>query len=141
MPQVSESIEIKASPKDCYKVITDYESYPEFVSQLKDVIVSKKKGNTAEVTYEIDLIKKISYTLKMKGKPGKSVEWTFVDGDIMKDNQGSWELEEVKKGVTLATYNIDIEFNLVVPKLIARKLVGSNLPSMLKSFKKRIENQ
>lgn len=139
MPSVTESIEIQASPKKCYDVITDYEAYPEFLDNLKNVSVTQKKGESCEITYEIDLIKTISYTLKMHGKPPKKVEWSFVKGDIMKDNHGHWTLEEVKKGVTKATYELNIEFGLLVPNMITKRLVGKNLPEMLKSFKKRIE--
>lgn len=141
MPSVTESIEINATPKKCYEVITDYEAYPEFLSNLKTVTVSKKKGETCEITYEIDLIKTISYTLKMNGKPPKKIEWSFVKGDIMKDNHGHWTLEEVKKGVTRATYELNIELGLLVPGAITKRLVGKNLPEMLASFKKRIEGE
>jgi ribosome-associated toxin RatA of RatAB toxin-antitoxin module len=139
MPQVTEAIEIKATPKKCYEVITDYENYPEFIDNVKSVTVSKKKGETCEITYELDLIKSIRYTLKMIGKPPHRLEWQFVSGDIMKKNEGHWELSEIKKGVTHATYDIDIELGLFVPGIITKKLVGKNLPEMLKSFKTRIE--
>lgn len=140
MPAVSESIEIKATPKQCYAVITDYKNYPEFLKELDAIEVKSKKGNTAEVTYQINLIKKIRYTLKMTGKPHERVEWSFVEGDVMKDNHGYWEFEEIKKGVTRATYHVDITFGLFVPSLITKKLIGSNLPSMLKAYKERIES-
>jgi|APSaa5957512535_1039671.scaffolds.fasta_scaffold138084_1 coenzyme Q-binding protein COQ10 len=136
---ISQSIEIKASPKKCYNVIWDFENYPEFVKDLNDVEVKGKRGNSCEVTYHIKVIKDISYTLKLKGKPSSQIEWTFVEGDFMKENKGYWELEEVKKGVTMATYNIHVKFGLLVPGSVTKKLVGSSLPSMLKSFKKRIE--
>jgi len=136
---VSQDIEIKASPKKCYKIITDYESYPTFLKDLTDVEVTKKKGNSCDVTYHLNLIKEITYTLRQKGTPDKKIEWSFVSGDMMKDNKGYWTLEEVKKGVTLATYNIDVKFGLLVPGMITKKLVGKNLPDMLKSFKKQIE--
>lgn len=139
MAQASESIEIKASPKDCYAVITDYASYPEFLKETKDVEVGKKSGNSAEVTFRIEVIKKVSYKLKMVGTPPKKVSWTLLEGDIMKKNEGSWELEEISKGVTKATYTVDVDLKLFVPGPIAKMLVGSSLPSMLKSFKKRIE--
>ena len=136
---VSQSIEIKATPKKCYKVITDFESYPEFLSNVAAVAVAKKKANSCEVTYTIKVIKDIHYTLKMKGTPDKKIQWSFVDGDYMKKNEGYWELEEIKKGVTQATYNIDVKFGLLVPSSVTKKLVGSSLPTMLKEFKKRIE--
>lgn len=136
---IAQEIEIKATPKQCYKVITDYEKYPEFISDLKDLDVKNKKGNTCEITYHISVIKDIQYTLKMKGVPDSRVEWEFVKGDFMKDNHGYWELEEVKKGVTRAVYNIDIKFGMLVPGAVTKALVGKNLPSMLAAFKKRIE--
>ncbi|HLD43947.1 MAG TPA: SRPBCC family protein [bacterium] len=136
---VSQSIEIKATPKRCYEVITDYEGYRDFLSSVDDVVVSNKKGNTCEVTYTIKVIKEISYTLKMKATPPSKVEWSLVKSNIMKDNHGHWELEEVKKGVTLATYNVDIKFGLLVPGSVTKILVDKHLPAMLKDFKKRIE--
>ncbi len=136
----SRTIEIKATPKQCYKVITAYDKYGEFLGSVNKVKVKNKKGNTSEVTFYIRVIKDINYTLKMKGTPDKKVEWSFVEGNMMKDNKGYWELKELKKGVTEATYNIDIKFGLLVPGAITKKLVGTSLPSMLKEFKQRIES-
>lgn len=141
MATTEQSIEIKASPKKCYEVIADYESYKEFLPDLKNVIVKNHKGDAAEVTYEISVIKTISYTLKMKGTPHSKVEWSFVKGDIMKDNHGYWELEEIKKGVTKATYHITIELPMLVPGSVTKALIGKNLPEMLNNFKKRIESR
>lgn len=140
MASTSQAIEIKASAKKCYEVITDYEGYRDFLKDLKDVIVSNHKGDSAEVTYQIQVIKTISYTLKMKGTPHNKVEWSFVKGDIMKDNHGHWDLKEIKKGLTLATYNITIELPMLVPGSVTKALIGKNLPEMLNSFKKRIES-
>ena len=136
-----ESIEIKATPKQCYKIITDYESYPEFLEDLTDVQVVSKKGNVVEVEFHINVVKDISYTLRLEHTPkSNDVEWTFVDGDFMKDNYGHWDLEELKKGLTLATYNIDVKFGLLVPKSVTKMLVDKSLPKTLKAFKKRIES-
>jgi len=141
MAQASEQIEINASPKDCYKIITDYAKYPEFLKESKGVVIDKKAGNTATVTYTLELIKKFSYTLKMIGKPPKSVKWNFVKGDLMKSNTGEWILEDNGNGGTLATYNIEVNLGLFVPGAISKMLIGSSLPGMLKSFKKRIEGK
>jgi ribosome-associated toxin RatA of RatAB toxin-antitoxin module len=138
---VSQSIEIKASPKQCFDVITDYKNYEKFIKDLKSVTVTNKKGGDCDVTYEIDVIKRISYSLHMMATPPNKVEWSFICGDVMKENQGFWELEEIKKGLTRATYNIEVKFGLLVPSIITKALVGSNLPAMLKSFKERIESK
>lgn len=140
MPKLSESIEIKATPKQCYEVISDYEKYPEYLSESKNVVINSKNGSSAEVTYTIEVIKKISYTLKMVGTPSKKISWKLIKGDLMKKNEGHWIFEEIKKGVTKAVYTLDIELGLFVPGIITKKLIGSNLPSMLKAQKERIED-
>jgi len=139
MAEASKTIEIKASIKDCYKVISDYESYPEFLKETKSITIGKKSGKTVEVTYELDLIKAIRYTLKITENAPHGLSWTLVKGDMMKSNTGSWELEEIDKHTTRATYNIDIGLGLLVPGSVAKMLVSSSLPAMMEAFKKRIE--
>jgi len=141
MAGASQSIIIKATPKQCLDVISDYESYPEFLKEVSEVSVGKKSGNTIEVTFYLELIKKFSYTLKMVTKAPTEVTWTFVKGEVMKDNKGSWLLEDLGDGTTEATYTIDVSLGLLVPGAISKMLIGSNLPSMLKSFKERIESK
>lgn len=141
MAQVTETIIVKAPAKICFDVITDYEKYPEFFKETKNVIVEKRSGGTSQVTFTIELIKKISYTLKITEKPPKQVSWTFVKGDFMKSNEGKWILEEIDKGTTKVTYAINVELGLLVPSMISKMLVGSSLPTMLQSFKKRVETK
>ncbi len=131
--------EIKADVKKVFDVITNFESYPEFLKETKGVVVEKKSKTGAIVTFEVDVIKTIHYTLDMKLKAPHHVTWTLVKGDFMKSNVGGWDLEEIKKGVTLAKYHIEVKFGLLVPGSVADTLVKKSLPAMIESFKKRIE--
>lgn len=141
MPQISQSIEINATPEECYQVIFDFESYPDYLKESKEVTVEKKSAHTVDVTFGVEIIKKITYTLKMVGKPPKKINWNLVRGDLMKKNSGSWTFESMKrKSGTKATYDLDVEFGLFVPGAIAKMLIGSNLPDMLKAVKQRIES-
>lgn len=140
MASVTETIDIKATPQACYDVITDYKNYPQFVEGVTAISVKKQKGESAEVTFIFNLVKSISYTLAMKGEPPHRLQWTFVKGDMMRDNTGFWDLQEIKKGVTHATYQLNVELGLLVPSAVTKSLIGKSLPSMLRAFKKRIEN-
>lgn len=122
-----------------YDVVTDFESYPDFLPDVKSVRV-EKKGKNVVVHFEISVIKTVRYSLAFHMTPGKKVAWTFVDGDLFKDNKGTWTFEEKGKGKTEVTYAVDVEFGFMVPSLITKKLVGSNLPSMMKRFKERAES-
>ena len=140
MAKATQSIEIKADPKDCYDVITDFGNYPQFLNETKSVEVVKKGANAWEVKFTIEVIKKVSYTLNIVGKPGKGLSWSLISGDMMKSNDGGWVLEDLG-GKTLVTYSIEVNLGLFVPGAVSKMLIGSNLPSMLEKFKKRIEGK
>jgi ribosome-associated toxin RatA of RatAB toxin-antitoxin module len=125
--------------KVIYEVVSDFESYPDFLPDVKKTSVTKK-GKGVQAEFEISVIKTIRYTLDFSLVPNKKVSWTFVKGDVFKDNSGEWTFEEVKKGQTKVTYSVDVDFGLFVPSLITKKLVGSNLPTMMKRFKERAES-
>ncbi len=140
MSATSTSIEIKAPLKKVYEVISDFESYHEFLTGSKGAKILKKSGKKVQVEFEMDMIKTIHYTLDITLDPPHGLHWTLVEGDFMKSNKGSWKLEESKKGITEATYEIEVGFGLLVPKSISSVLIGKNLPVMMKEFKKRIEH-
>jgi fructose-1,6-bisphosphatase II len=50
-------------------------------------------GNEVDVAYGIDLVKRIHYTLHHLEERPRTVRWTFVKGEVMRDNHGSWTLE------------------------------------------------
>jgi len=139
MAKTSTSIEIKAPLKKVYEVITDFESYPDFLSGSKGAKILKKSGNHLQAEFKVDVIKTISYTLDIKLSPHRGFSWTLVKGDFMKGNTGSWKLEEKKKGVTLASYEVEVDFGLLVPKTISSMLVGTNLPTMMREIKEQAE--
>jgi ribosome-associated toxin RatA of RatAB toxin-antitoxin module len=139
MPGASTSIVMDVPAKVIYEVVSDFESYPEFLPDVKKTSVTKK-GKGVQAEFEISVIKTIRYTLDFSLVPNKKVTWSFVKGDVFKDNSGEWIFEEVKKGQTKVTYSVDVDFGLFVPSLITKKLVGSNLPTMMKRFKERAES-
>jgi hypothetical protein len=69
------------------------------------------------------------------------VRWTFVKGELMRDNRGSWTLESLPDGKTRATYAIEVGVGPLVPRSIVNVLVDQSLPKMLEAFKKRVESR
>lgn len=137
---IARKITINATPRQCFDVISDFSHYPKFLDDLKKVTISKKKGNECLVTYHLMVVKEIVYTLRTTVDPKKMrIEWAFVEGDYMRDNHGFWELKEIKKGQTVATYHIDIQFGFLVPGFVTKMLTEQHLPKMLKAFKEKIE--
>jgi coenzyme Q-binding protein COQ10 len=139
MSHARAAIDIHAPLETVYDVICDFESYPEFLPETKRVHVDKNSGKSALVTFTISLIKKVTYTLDVKFHPHKGISWHLVKGELMKENSGQWKLSEPKHGVTHASYEISMDFGGMVPKAISNKLIGSNLPAMMKQFRDRAQ--
>ncbi len=140
MPAVEKSIDVKCDPKHFYGIITDFERYHEFVPSLKKATVLEKKGEVYRVEQRIELMKKsIAFVLRLEGKPGKSLSWTLEKGDLLKANDGAWTIEKKGKDQITASYALDLEVGMLVPKAIVNTLASADLPRMLEAFKTRAE--
>src|SRR5215470_1863103 len=141
MPGATRSIIIDVPMDKLFAVIADYQSYPKFLPEVKSIRTSKRQGSEVDVQYEIEVLKKIRYTLRLREEPPSLISWTFVEGELMRDNRGRWLLEPAGEGKTKATYSIEMKLGPLVPKSIVNVLVDSSLPKMLEAFKKRAESQ
>ena len=141
MPAATRSIVIDAPVEKVFQIVTDYDRYAEFLPEVKRVSTSERSGNRVQVHYEVDVIKRIQYTLRMQEEPPHRVTWSFVKGEVMKDNHGSWLLEPAGEGKTKATYTIEMALGPLVPKTIVKALVEGSLPKMLEAFKRRAEGR
>ena len=137
----AERVEIFDAPiENVFQVISNYESYPEFMDGVKSVKIISKKGESTTAEYNIDIIKKFTYVLELTEKKNEALTWTFVSGDIFKKNNGGWYLKDLGNGKTEVTYKVDVDFKMMVPGMISKKLIASNLPSMMKQVNLRAKN-
>ena len=126
------------SVDEFYKIVTDYESYPLFLDEVKDLKIIEKKEEKVLVEYGVNVIKKFKYKLWMDHSKPNQVHWIFAGGDIFKRMQGSWELSD-EAGKTRAVYKVDADFGMFVPSPITKGLISANLPNMISSFHARIK--
>ena len=121
-----------------YKIISDYEKYPQFLTEVKSCKVLKTEGHKKLVEYSVSVIKSFKYSLWMSESEAKEISWEFASGDIFKSAKGFWKLED-EAGKCRATYNVEATFGVFVPGPIANALVSVNLPNMMSSYHKRIK--
>lgn len=139
MPKASKSILINAPLKNVYKVVTDFETYPDFFPEVKTAKVVKQDKTSAQVDFVFHIMLTIKCRLKFK-LMSKKVAWKLVKGDFMQDNVGAWDLKTKGKG-TEATYTVEIIPTKWVPVSILEHLIEHNAPHMLKNLKKRCEKK
>ncbi len=125
------------TPAQFYSIVSDYEKYPEFLQEVKSCKILKTEGQRKLVEYEVSVMKNFKYTMWMTEAQNLEIKWEFAGGDIFKTSSGFWKVQE-EGGKTRATYSVDATFNLFVPGPIAKALVSVNLPNMISSYHKRV---
>ena len=125
MAKASTTELFKCTIDQFYKIVTDYEKYPEFLSEVKSTKVLKHEGNRNLVEFQVSVIKTFSYALWMIESPSL-VSWEFASGDIFKTMKGFWKIED-EAGKCRGTYSVEASFGVFVPGPIANALVSVNL--------------
>ncbi len=120
-----------------YQAITDFESYPQFVSEVVGVKLLSKEGSTKpKVEFELEVVKRFQYTLEFSLEKPTKVSWKLVESNFFKKNDGAWVLT-ADGNETNARYELDVAFGFMVPSWVSKKLTEVNLPKMMENFEKR----
>lgn len=137
MPQAKRTEIWDAPIEKIFDVITDYESYPQFVDGCSSVDVLEKSETDARVEFGLNLIKKFKYILHLKQTRPTEISWSLESGDIFKKNEGSWQFKDLGDGRTEVNYGLEVEIKGFAPKTLVNSLTEKNLPAMLKSYHDR----
>lgn len=124
--EVAASGTVKASQAAVWKVLTDYESMPEFVPDLEVARVVSRTGNRtileqSGVARFMFLSRPIHLVVQVLETPMSSIDITLVTGD-MKMYDCRWEVTALPDGGTRINYS-----GRMVPKFYVPGMLGSNL--------------
>lgn len=119
-----------------YSVVTDYEKYPEFLSEIKSAKL--EKDSPKQVAFTLEKVKTFEYVLEFKEKAPCEISWKLVRSNLFKKNSGGWKFKPQGDRI-LVTYSLDVEFGFLVPSFIVNGLVKKDLPKVIEVFKERVE--
>lgn len=139
MPRAEREILIDAPIEHVFDVIADYERYTEFLPETRDVRLLSRHDGIAVVRFELQLIMRIVYTLRIVEEARQGVRWSLADGRLMTQNDGAWALEQVTPRQTRAKYSLSITLAGMIPKSVSDRLLGETLSQTLSRFKARAE--
>lgn len=140
--QTTERIHIDAGPQRCYEVAADFERYPEWAKDIKDVTVVERddEGRPDQVRYRAAAMgRSVTYTLAYDyaDAPG-ALSWSLVEGELVKRLDGTYRFEE-EDGGTRVTYELAVDLALPLPGLVKRRAEGRIVNNALKELKKVVE--
>jgi coenzyme Q-binding protein COQ10 len=139
MPKAEHHVTLRAPIERVFAVITDYEQYPAFLPELKSVRVLSREDGVAKVRFEVELIMRVQYTLRLIEDPPTSVTWTLAESKMIARNEGHWRLERVDDASCRVIYGLEVKLAGMIPSSVSSRLMGTNLPQMLERFKAHTE--
>ena len=132
---LTDSIVINTDKDTIMSALLDFESYPEWMSNVVkiEVLKSDKKKRGTQLKYTVDImVKSIEYVLAYSYKDDR-IDITYIEGEL-DDCNSYYEFSELSDDRTEVTYHYDVAYSL--PKALMNPLTRR----MLKTVDKRVMN-
>ena len=116
---------IAASLDKCFAAAIDYEAYPHWAKDVKEVVVHNRdsQGRATEVEYRASALgRSTHYTLAYdySSAPAR-LEWKMVKGDIMRSIGGAYTFTAQDANTTVVTYDVAVDLVIPLPGFIKRR--------------------
>jgi uncharacterized membrane protein len=138
----SERIRVEAPADRCWDVAVDFESYPEWVRDIREAKVLERddQGRGKRVEFRAAALgKSIRYILEYdySDAPG-SFSWKFLEGDMLRRLDGTYRFEPEETS-TRVHYDLAVDLAVPLPGLVKRRAAGLIMGSALKELKRQVE--
>jgi uncharacterized membrane protein len=139
----SERIKVEAPADRCFDVAVDFESYPEWLRDVKEakILDVDTEGRGVRVEFRAAALgKSIRYVLEYDyAAAPESFSWHWVEGDMLKRLDGTYRFESEGPALTRVLYDLTVELAMPLPGLVKRRAAGLIMGSALKELKKQVE--
>ena len=141
------SIDIAAAPGVLLDIIADFEAYPEWAGQDKEVDILTEDGDgwADQVEYVLDAgAIKDTYVLKydwdhIEADGTGWVSWTLVRAGVLTALNGTYTLQDSAVG-TKVTYDLEVDLRIPMIGMLKRKAEKVIIDTALKELKRRAES-
>jgi ribosome-associated toxin RatA of RatAB toxin-antitoxin module len=142
--RATESTLVNAPPAVVYGVVTDFEHYMDWVSDLKriDVLERDADGRPLEVEFRAAAFgRSTTYTLHYDYSRAPDVlAWHQSRGDLTSTLNGQYRFEPTPDG-TLLTYDLEVEMSVPIPSFIKSRAAYRIQDQALRELKSQAERQ
>jgi uncharacterized membrane protein len=121
----TETVVIDAPPARVWEIAADFERYPEWVRDVKDVVVRSRdeQDRPVEVEFRASALgRSTHYTLLYDYTQAPEVlAWKMVKGDIQRAMEGAYHLRGTADGGTEVRYDLVVELASPLPGFVKRR--------------------
>jgi ribosome-associated toxin RatA of RatAB toxin-antitoxin module len=138
-----ETIVVAADPGTVFSVAIDLEDYPEWVADLKNVVVTERdeQARPLVATFRAAAFGRSStYSLRYDyAEAPRVLSWVLVEGDLTSKLDGSYRFEPTDGG-TLVTYQLEVELRVPIPGFVKQRAAQRIQGTALRELKARAES-
>lgn len=132
----------RAAPADVYAVVVDFAAYPRLFPEIKQARIVSTTGNVVRVEFRAEAVIAVRYVLDLTCDPAAlTVDWTFVEGEVVTGSTGGWRFTPSGDGTTI-DYRAALDVKAPLPGFILRRvtdgLVAASLPNMFASIERDV---
>ena len=134
-----------AVPREVYDVVVDFDAYQRLFPEFKSVRVLDRRPPLVRAEFRVEVVLAVRYVLDLKCDPDAlTVDWTFVEGEILVDSIGGWRFTQAAAG-TQVDYRASVLVKAPLPGFIVRKatdaLVAASVPNMFASIEREVRQR
>jgi uncharacterized membrane protein len=143
--QAKEQIRIEAPVARCFETLADFEAYPEWAGDLKQVSVVERDGEGRAVVVEFRAAamgRSTTYQLRYDYSDAPHrLGWQLVTGDLPRELDGAYVLEPAVDDpeASEVCYEIAIDLIYPIPGFVKRRAEAKIIKTALIELKARVE--
>jgi uncharacterized membrane protein len=140
----SHTITIDANAKFCYKMLSDFERYPEWASGVEDAKVLERypdgRGKRVEFLHDF-FLRKVTYILDYSYDDDNNIlSWVSAGGDEeIVGISGRYIFHPSGHTETAATYKLDVTLSIIPSKKLVGYVTNILMRREMKNFKQFVE--
>ena len=141
----TQRIIIDAAPERCFEVVTAFERYPEWATDVKHVAVERRDddGKGGDVMFRAAAMgRSTTYTLRyFYGSNPLRLAWKLVEGDLTRKLDGEYEFLPVgDQGTqTEVIYHLEADLVVPIPGFVKRRAESRIIRTALEDLRRRVE--
>ena len=145
MEQAKEQIRIEAPVDRCFDTLVDFEAYPEWAGDLKQVAVVERDAEGRAVVVEFRAAamgRSTTYQLRYDySEAPNRLAWQLVSGDLPRELDGAYLLEPAADdpAASEVCYEIAIDLIYPIPGFVKRRAEAKIIKTALIELKARVE--
>ncbi len=142
-----EQIDVDASPARCFAVASEFEAYPQWTSDVKQVTVLERDvhGRGTRVEYHVSgLGRRVRYVLDYDFTDAPAAfSWSLVEGDLLRALDGRYAFApngaNPDADGTHIDYTLRVDLAVPMPGLVKRRASGMIMGNALRDLRRAVE--